>query len=160
MGKLMRGSGLACFFSTFMLLSTALQAQVAAHPPLEASGYAREMPPGAVMGAAYLTLVNHSPRARRLQKVELLGNTQATAVIHTTVDVDGVSRMRPLAEVTVAQQQRLEMRPGATHLMLHGVQLKAGDKLALRLVFADGETLDLQIPVHSAVAAEHHHHHG
>ena len=160
MGKSMRGAWLACLVSSFLLLSTPSHTQAAASPQLQASGYAREMPPGAVMGAAYLTLINHSTRERRLQKVELPGHAQASAVIHTTVDVDGVSRMRPQAEVTVAQQQRLEMRPGATHLMLHGVQLKAGEPLQLRLVFADGETLELQIPVHSAVAAEHQHHHG
>ena len=137
-----------------------LQARADARSQLEISGYAREMPPGAVMGAAYLTLINSSPRERRLLKVELPANEQASAALHTSEEVNGVSRMRPLTEITLAQHGRLEMRPGATHLMLHGVRLQDGDQLALRLVFADGETVELQIPVYSAVIAEHQHHHG
>lgn len=136
------------------------QARAEATSQLEIAGYAREMPPGAVVGAAYLTVINSSSRERRLQKVELPANDQASAALHTSEEVDGVSRMRPLTEITLAQHGRLEMRPGATHLMLHGVRLQAGDRLALRLVFADGETVDLQIPVRNAVSAEHQHHHG
>ncbi|WP_295802921.1 copper chaperone PCu(A)C [uncultured Microbulbifer sp.] len=153
-------AGLVSLVLSLLLVSTAYQVQADPAVQLQVTGYAREMPPGAVMGAAYLTLINGSPRARRLQKVELPDNVQASAAMHTTEEVDGVSRMRPLTEIAVAERGRLEMRPGATHLMLHGVKLKAGELLALRLVFADGETLDLQIPVRSAVSAQHQHHHG
>lgn len=156
---LLRRAGIALMLATSALLANSGHALES--NGLEVTGYAREMPPGAVMGAAYLVFRNGATRDRRLLKVELPGLPEASAALHTTVMENGVSRMRSLAEITLPQNGHLEMQPGATHLMLRGVQLKAGEQLALRLLFADGEALDVQVPVRADVAADnHHHHHG
>ncbi|WP_428819297.1 copper chaperone PCu(A)C [Microbulbifer sp. MCCC 1A16149] len=114
---------------------------------LEISGYAREMPPGAPMGAAYVTLRDLSGSARVLARVELPAHPQGKVEMHTTRQVDGVSRMRALKKITLPGNGTIEMRPGATHLMVHGVALKAGQTLPLRLVFADGSAHEAALPV-------------
>jgi copper(I)-binding protein len=55
----------------------------------------------------------------------------------------------------------VEMAPGGVHLMLHGLQLRAGEQLPLRLYFANGEVLEVSVPVRRPDAqAGHKHHHG
>ena len=138
---------------------------------LEAAGYAREMPPGAPMGAAYLRLRNLTGNEQMLEKIELPAHPAARVELHTTLQQDGVSRMRALKNLSLPGSGTLEMRPGATHLMVHGVRLKAGDRLAVKLVFADGSSHQLALPVlglndelptgmGGAAKDENHHHHG
>lgn len=134
---------------------------------LEANGYALEMPPGAPMGAAYVSLRDLSGSARILARVELPMHPGGKIEMHTTRQVDGVSRMRALKKITLPGNGAIEMRPGATHLMVHGVKLRAGGALPLRLVFADGSVREMQLPVYrregqkEATDLDHgHHHHG
>ncbi|MGL6160509.1 copper chaperone PCu(A)C [Microbulbifer sp.] len=130
--------------------------------PLQVEGYARETPPGVEMSAAYLTLHNRGTAARRLLAVELPGRAQASADLHTTVEENGVSRMRPLELLEVPAGGSLRMAPGGVHLMLHGVRLRAGEQLPLRLRFADGQAIEISVPVRKlrATADPHRHHHG
>ncbi|QIL90283.1 copper chaperone PCu(A)C [Microbulbifer sp. SH-1] len=121
---------------------------------IEASGYAREMPPGAPMGAAYLSLRELSGRARVLRRVELPAHSQASVELHTTEEVAGVSRMRALKEIPLPGHGAIEMRPGATHLMIRGVVLRAGQSLTLRLVFADGSAREVTLPVQGLAQAD------
>lgn len=148
------------FFSVVPPFSVATAADIA---DVEVAGFARETPPGAPMGVAYLKIHNTGSRERRLLKVELPRHPDASAQLHSTVQEGGVSRMRPLAEIELPKGESLEMHPGATHLMLKGVRLAAGEQLPLRLVFADGSALEVQIPVRAEAPAEHSghsHHHG
>lgn len=154
-----------------LLLATLLLAAVAGaeerqeegkKTSLQVEGYARETPPGVKMSAAYLTLHNHGTSVRRLLAVELPGQGQASADLHTTVEEDGISRMRPLELLEVPAGGHLRMAPGGVHLMLHGVRLRAGDQLPLRLRFADGQVIEISVPVRKlrATADPHRHHHG
>lgn len=141
-----------------LLLSVAA---VADQPALHVDGYARETPPGAAMGAVYLRLHNGAEVVRRLLRVELPGHTDASADLHTTEQRDGVSRMRPLEMLAVPAGGEVQMAPGGVHLMLHGLELRAGDTLPLRLHFASGDTVDIEVPVRSLRAEpEHRHRHG
>ena len=128
---------------------------------LSVQGFARETLPGADMSAAYLSLHNSTAAPRQLLRVELPGRAGASANLHTTVADGGVSRMRPLAQLPIPAEGTVAMAPGGIHLMLHGVQLRAGEALSLHLVFADGEALDVRVPVRRAGASaekvEHHH---
>ncbi|WP_299597074.1 copper chaperone PCu(A)C [uncultured Microbulbifer sp.] len=150
-------------------LVAAAAAQVHVNPAdLEADGYALEMPPGVPMGAAYVALRNLSDDARILARVELPSHPEGKVEMHTTRQLDGVSQMRALKKIALPARGSIEMRPGATHLMVHGVALKAGDSLPLRLVFADGSVREMQLPVYSRErqkensnhdAGHHHGHH-
>lgn len=131
-------------------------------PSLKIDGYARETLPGSAMSAAYLLLNNTGDADLSLQGVELR-EPEGAADLHTTaVGEDGISRMRPLAALVIPAGTEVRMAPGATHLMLRGVMLHAGDTLPLRLRFAGGGVLDIEVPVRSlkAESGEHDHHHG
>ncbi|MCA0900458.1 copper chaperone PCu(A)C [Microbulbifer agarilyticus] len=139
---------------------------------LSAVGYAREMPPGAPMGAAYLALQNLSASEYVLERIELPAHPEGRVELHTTLHEGGVSKMRALEKLALPAQASIEMRPGATHLMVHGVRLKAGAQLPVKLVFADGSSYQFSLPVlepndvlpagmSTEVEQEgHHHHHG
>jgi periplasmic copper chaperone A len=149
---------------------SAVAAEADSAADIEITGYAREMPPGAPMGAAYLTLRELAGRARVLERVELPAYPQAAVELHTTEAVAGVSRMRALKEITLPGGGTVEMRPGAAHLMVRGLALKAGQSLSLRLVFADGSTREVTLPVWGLGGqvpdmgrekdSHHEHHHG
>lgn len=128
---------------------------------LHIDGYARETLPGAAMTAAYLSLHNGADEGRRLLRVEIPGRTDASADLHTTKERDGVSRMRPLAGLAVPAGSEVQMEPGGVHLMLRGLELRAGDTLPLRLHFASGDAVDIEVPVRGLQTdAERGHHHG
>jgi len=151
--------------SVWILLVSALLFIAKAHavdPHIEVDGYARATPPGAPMSAAYLSLHNTGARDLLLEAVELPGSQGGGADLHTTERSEGVSRMRPLKQVAIAAGQQLQMAPGGIHLMIHGLRLRAGELLPLRLVFNDGSSLEVQVPVVGQGTAEkdHHHHHG
>ena len=132
----------------------------ASSPTLVVQGFARETLPGSSMSAAYLTLQNRGASARQLQRVEL-SQAEASAELHTTQSEGDMSRMRPLAQLEVPASGAVEMAPGGVHLMLHGLQLRAGEQLPLRLYFANGEVLEVRVPVRRLDAqAGHKHHHG
>ncbi|GAB2892856.1 copper chaperone PCu(A)C [Microbulbifer echini] len=129
--------------------------------PLSVTGYARETPPGAPMSAAYLSLHNTGEQLLQLTAVELPGIDGGSVNLHTTGLEDGISRMRPLDKLVIAPGEQLQMTPGGVHLMIHGVRLHAGVSLPLRLLFSDGTSLQVQVPVMGlkAVEKDRHRHH-
>jgi hypothetical protein len=150
----------ALLFGTPLLQAqTENPAQSALVSAMQIEGYARETPPGSRISAAYLTLRN-SGTAAQLQAVELPGHPQASAGLHTTIYEQGVSRMRALEALEIPAQSNLVMQPGGVHLMLQGIQLRAQEKLPLRLHFIGGGVIDILLPVHPLVTAGEHHHHG
>ena len=132
----------------------------ASSPTLVVHGFARETLPGSSMSAAYLSLQNLGAGTRQLKRIEL-SQAEASAALHTTERDGEISRMRPLAALAVPAGGAVEMAPGGVHLMLHGLQLRAGEQLPLRLYFANGEVLEVSVPVRRPDAqAGHKHHHG
>ena len=90
--------------------------------------------------AAYVTLTGHGTAMR------LIGvRTPAAdmAMLHEDRNVDGVVQMRDLPGIDVPASGRVAMRPGGTHIMLTMLHapLRAGDRLPLTLVFANGHEL-------------------
>lgn len=139
------------------LLVAALAVPALAMAGVEVGGYARETLPGAGMSAAYLTLHNAGARGRSLQRVELPQQRGARVQMHSTVSEGGVSRMRPLAALELPPGQEITMAPGGIHLMLSGAELRAGSKVQLRLHFADGEVLEVALPIRAVAGSGHHH---
>ncbi|AMX01546.1 copper chaperone PCu(A)C [Microbulbifer thermotolerans] len=151
----MRGVHIFLYTVFFLGIGASVWAQT-----VRVQGYARETLPGAAMTAAYLSFHNEGTGDMQLQSVELPDIDGAMVELHTTVDDDGVSRMRPLASLVIPAGGEVRMAPGGTHLMLHGVKLRAGEQLQLRLHFASGAVLEVEVPVRALpVAAQHHHHH-
>ena len=125
-------------------------------------GWARATPPGASVGAAYVTVENRGNADDRLLRA---ASPAARSVEpHRTVEESGIAKMRPLAEVIVPAGGTLEMRPGGTHMMLVGLTtpLKAGDTVPVTLTFerAGSVTADFVVaPLGADAPAEAHHAH-
>ena len=107
------------------------------------SAWVRAAPPRAMMMAAYMTLHNDGADPARLVSAE--SDVFGVVQTHRTLTVDGISRMRQVAEVTIPAHQALRLEPGGLHLMLmqERRELKVGDKVNFRLHFAGGSVLDV-----------------
>ena len=82
--------------------------------------WARSTPPGAGMGAIYLTIDNDSTKSDRLLKLRT--SVASATQVHRTEELDGVVRMREVAVLHVAAGERIEFKPGGHHVMLMGLQ--------------------------------------
>ena len=132
---------------------------VAAAPALHVSGWARPTVPGQTAGAAYLTIHNAGPAADRL--IGVASSVAASASVHQTSNVGGVSRMRAADRLAVAPGKALVMAPGGLHVMLMGLKspLRPGTRLPLTLRFERAGLVRTTVPIQmSAPDAGHVHH--
>ena len=117
------------------------------------SAWARATPPGADVGAAYVTIENRGDIDDRLLGV----TTPAAAAVsmHETIEENGVATMRPLEDPAVPAGGRLEMRPGGVHLMLMDLAapLAEGDSMPMTLTFEHAGELTVQANV-AAIGAK------
>ncbi|MEJ0006124.1 MAG: copper chaperone PCu(A)C [Steroidobacteraceae bacterium] len=105
---------------------------------LVAGAWIRQPPPGTDVAAVYLSMENIGTRAVRLTGVE--SPVAAMAMLHESKESGGQSQMRELTSVSLAPGASIAFSPGGKHIMLHGLThpLKAGERVALVLVFAGG----------------------
>lgn len=100
------------------------------------------------VSAIYLTLKNSGGQADRLIRVE----TEAAAIseIHqTTVEDDGMMRMRPVEFVEIPPGGSAALAPGGYHVMLMQLahDLEVGKTISVTLTFASGKEITLDVPV-------------
>ena len=111
------------------------------------SAWARATPPGAKVGAAYVTIENRGTTDNRLvsASTEAAGSAEA----HETIEENGVASMRRVADLTIPAAGELAMAPGGIHLMLMGLtaQLKPGERLPLTLAFEKAGTIAVEAEV-------------
>jgi len=129
--------------------------------PIEiANAWVAATPPNATVAAAYMDIVAHgSDRLLRAssplaQQVE----------IHQTLVEDGVSKMRPISELALAEGETVKLEPGGTHLMMIGIAsaFATGQTVPLSLEFERAGTIELDVPVMTHGTAPHgsdHSHH-
>lgn len=105
--------------------------------------------------AAYLTIANKGKDADVLKSAST--PKAASVELHqTTMNAEGVVQMRPVKDgLPVEAGKTLELKPGATHFMLLGLDgaLKEGDTLPFTLEFAKAGAVQVQIPVKAQAAA-------
>jgi hypothetical protein len=110
--------------------------------------WTRATPPGASVGAGYMTIANDGARP-----VRLLGGETPVAEkveVHAMSMDGGVMRMRPLTNgLEVPAGGEVELKPGGMHLMLIGMKrpLIEGESVAITLVFDGGVRLDAVLSV-------------
>jgi copper(I)-binding protein len=96
---------------------------------------ARATPPGAKTGAVYFTIENEGNRTERL----LHASTPIASgvALHQMAQTGGMMTMRAVPSLEILPGARVELGPGAYHLMLIELKqpLKAGDKFPLVLTF-------------------------
>ncbi len=124
------------------------------------SAWARATPPGASVGAAYLTIENRGAADDRLVGAESPAARSIT--MHQTIEENGVSAMRPIENAPIFAGGRLEMAPAGGHLMLTGLAapLKQGATIPMTLTFekAGAVTIEVEIaPLGAAGPAQHDH---
>lgn len=116
-------------------------------PPVTVTGaWSRATPPGAEVGAVYLTL--DSPAGDRL--VSVSSPAAARAQVHEMTMEGTVMRMRELPDgLALPAHQAVTLAPGGLHIMLVGLKapLKQGATVPLHLVFQSAPPLDLTVPV-------------
>jgi hypothetical protein len=116
--------------------------------------WVREAPPTAQALAAYLTIVNHGARERTVVKAEspAFGKVE----MHQTIHKGDMAMMQAQETLVLPSHGRLEMKPGGYHIMLIAPQsvMKAGENVPLALTFADGEIIELKVPVRKATGED------
>ena len=111
-------------------------------------GWSRATPPGARTGAGYITIANSTGVADKL--VNASSPASASVEVHTMSMAGGVMSMRQISDgVAIPAGGKVAFAPGGLHLMLVGlrVPLKAGDKVALTLLFAKAGKVETSLAV-------------
>jgi periplasmic copper chaperone A len=152
----------------FRIAFLALAALVAATPLAAHDGihvenaYALTSGPGAMSGAVYFEIVNHSATAPD-RLVAATSDVAQRVELHThLIDANGVARMVEVKDgFAVAPGETHVLRRGGDHVMLMGLTrpLADGDRFELRLVFEREGEVVLEVPVdlNRAPAADHDH---
>jgi copper(I)-binding protein len=130
-------------FISFMLSATAM----ADHTITAENVRARETPPGAVTGAAYLTLTNNGQENDRLLAVS--GDVAEAIEIHTHLMENDMMKMRPVDGVDISTDEPAVLEPGGLHIMLIGLKepLKKDEIFPLTLDFEKADDLTVDVTV-------------
>jgi len=109
--------------------------------------WARATASSAANGAVYLKIDNHGAADDTLMAVST--PVAAKAEMHTSLNDNGVMKMRPLAEVPVKAGGSAEFKPGGMHIMLVGLKqpLKAGDSFPLTLAFQKAGAVETTVMI-------------
>jgi copper(I)-binding protein len=137
-----RHSFIASLGAGLSLLNTAALAEVKVTDP-----WIAEAPPTAMALAAFMVLENDGDAPRSLVAAEARGFDRIE--LHQSIEENGVHRMIRQEEIRIPANGRTPLEPGGYHVMLIGIQepLKAGDEVPMRLIFADGENRQVEVPV-------------
>lgn len=102
----------------------------------------RTAPPGAMMLAGYATLRNAGDAPLRVIGAE--SRDFGDVSLHESIVENGMERMRPLGELTIAPGAHVEFAPGGKHLMLMRPkrELKAGDSVTVHISTSAGGGAD------------------
>lgn len=120
--------------------------------PHIAEGWLRAPPMPMPVMAGFARVVN--PCTAEVVVTGARSDAFASVELHETSVVDGVSRMRAVAEVPVAAGGETVMRPGGLHLMLMQPvsALAEGDTARIELQLADGRRIVAPFEVRAADA--------
>ncbi len=101
--------------------------------------------------ALYFTLQNRGENAVKLLDVEtsLANNT----MFHTTIEEDGVAKMRHRASVSIDAGEVVVFEPGGLHVMLMGLNhpVSEGKKVEVMLHFDDGLSQRIDVEIKSSL---------
>jgi copper(I)-binding protein len=102
---------------------------------------------GQAPAAVYVTIENKGSTADRLTGV--FTDHAAMAMVHQNEIVNGVAKMRMAGEINIPANDKIEMVPGGTHIMLQGLRapLKTGDDFDLVLKFKESGDQTVKVTV-------------
>ena len=107
--------------------------------------YIRAMPPGQKVTALFMTMHNNSSDRRQLISASSPASDKVELHEHKKVEA-----------IELPKNSVAELKPGGYHLMLIGLKkdLKVGEKVLVRLFFADGTLMDIQAPVSNRILSK------
>jgi copper(I)-binding protein len=158
-GRFIIPAAIALGLTAAAVLTSARGGEAAAGD-LIVSAWARATPPGAKVGAAYVTVENRASEPDRL--VEARSPAAESVHLHQTVEENGVAAMRPLEPPEIPGGGALDMAPGGLHFMLMELKapLKEGETVPLTLVFERAGEIAVEAeiaPIGAAAPAQHDH---
>ena len=111
------------------------------------NAWARATPPGAKIGAGYMTIHNSGATADRL--VGASSPAAAKVETHVTTRDGDISRMRPVKGYDIPANGTFQLTPGGSHLMLMDLKapLREGDKVPLVLRFQRSGEVKVELEV-------------
>jgi len=105
-----------CVHSALCSMALLLAVPALGQPLVVDDARVRAMPPGAANSAGYLTVTNSSE-----SPLTIIGASSPAASrveLHTTLQQDGMMRMRAVESLPLAPGESAELAPGGMHLML------------------------------------------
>ena len=136
---------------TVLALLAALAGCGSTPPRIEVrDAWARATAPGQASGAVYATIVNDAGA----DQLVAVSTGAGSAMLHGNEQEGGVARMRMVAEVPVPAQSRVELAPGAMHIMLSGLKapLVAGGHFPVTFRFAKAGPRTVEVAIVAAGA--------
>lgn len=130
------------FFVLAMLVTNSYASNVSIMHP-----YVRAVPEGQPNSAAFMVLSNNTEQDRAL--INARSNISKAVELHTHKKEGGMMRMRRVDKIDIKANSKTVLKPGGLHVMFIGLkhQLRKGDKVQLELIFDNGETVKLSVPV-------------
>lgn len=129
-----------------------------AAPPqvLVTGSWARETPPGANVGAAYLELENVGSAADSL--IALEAPPAGRVEVHSMTMKDGMMKMNKLEQLPLPAKGKVALKPGGLHLMLMDLNapLVAGQSFPLKLKFQHAPEVTVTVTVQPVGAGSSH----
>ncbi|GAB4555054.1 MAG: hypothetical protein Tsb007_11700 [Rhizobacter sp.] len=119
--------------------------------------YARATAPGQPSGGGYLSLSNAGANDRLLSAS---AEVSKAVELHTMTMEGDVMRMRQVDAIELPAGKKVELKPGALHIMFIGLKapLKQGDKFPLKLRFEKAGEVTVEVNVEAASTASHDKH--
>lgn len=107
----------------------------------------RLVPPSVTITAGFVTLVNDGAAAAAL--VGARSDCARVVELHVMEEREGRMSMRKVERLEIPAHGRLELGPGAAHLMLIDLRqrLEVGSPVTVHLDFADGSELAVAFPI-------------
>jgi len=136
-----------------LLLAGVSGAQAAGHVKV-LHAWIPEAPPVASVMAGYFEIDNSSGKPVIIDGVS--SPAFGDAMMHKTIEENGMSRMIHMEHVTVAPHSKVIFQPGGLHLMLMSPKhpLKVGDKVAISLHTRDKQEIQFKAIVKPATLGE------
>lgn len=111
-------------------------------------GYIKASIPGSGVTAAYMTIKNSTDKEITLLKIS--STISDRIEIHRHSMVDGMMRMREVANVTIAANSEVVLQPMGLHLMIFALKRRITEEevIPVTLHLSNNTEINIQLPVY------------
>lgn len=115
------------------------------------NAWVRATVPGQSVAGAYLDITASARTALLAVESSVAGKSE----LHTMSMENGVMRMRPVGKIELPAHHAVSLKPGGYHVMLMDIkrELKAGERVPLRLKLQDSHGVNTTVEIEAEVRA-------